>query len=69
MVKMGCVLSPTLFKLYVNDLPDIFTENCDPVTLYNNINCLLFADDITHTSESKAGLQKALHLVAFYQWC
>ena len=66
-VKQGGVLSPTLFKLYVNDLPDIFNDRCDPVTLFNKkISCLLFADDIIITSESKEGLQNALELLYEY---
>ena len=30
-VKQGCVLSPTLFNLYLYDLPDIFDTSCDPL--------------------------------------
>ncbi len=67
-VKQGCVLSSTLFKLFINDLPDIFTENCEPVKLYNEkLNCLMFADDIVLISESKSGLQCALDKL--FQYC
>ncbi len=67
-VKQGCVLSSTLFKLYVNDLPGIFTENCDPVKLYNDkLSCLMFADDIVLLSETKNGLQCALDKL--YEYC
>ena len=31
--KQGCVLSPLLFDMFISDLPDIFTTDCDPVTV------------------------------------
>ena len=61
-VKQGCVLSPTLFKVFINDLPDIFTDKCQPVSLFNKkVNSLMFADDVVLTSESEEGLQHALN--------
>ena len=67
-VKQGCVLSPTLFKLYVDDLPSIFDINkCEPPALFHKyINCLLFADDLILLSESKTGLQNSLNLLKNY---
>jgi hypothetical protein len=45
-------LSPNLFKIYINDLPDIFDDSCHPVTLETlSLNCLMFADDILLLSE------------------
>ena len=70
-VKQGCVLSPTLFKLFVNDMPDIFDHSCSPAKLYHeNINCLLFADDVILVSETPEGLQHALDKLMDYcqQW-
>ena len=32
-IKQACVLSPLLFNLYNNDLPNIFEESCDPEML------------------------------------
>jgi hypothetical protein len=29
-VKQGCVLSPTLFKLFINDMHKLFDKQCDP---------------------------------------
>ena len=66
-VRQGCVLSPALFKLFVNDLPSCFNDSCEPVTLFTEkINCLLFADDLVLISESEDGLQNALNLLDDY---
>ncbi len=66
-VKQGCVLSPTLFKLFINDLPSVFSDKCHPATLYNTkVTSLMFADDVVLTSESKEGLQQALFKTNFW---
>jgi hypothetical protein len=66
-VKQGCVLSPTLFNLYLYDLPDIFDTSCDTVTLYDTeLSCLMFADDLVLLSTSSTGLQCALDKLQDY---
>lgn len=60
-VKQGCNLSPTLFNLYINDIPELFSKSCDPVKLgETDLNCLLYADDLVLMFESKSGLQNVL---------
>lgn len=60
-VKQGCNLSPTLFNIVINDIPNLFNDSRDPVRLDNkNLNCFLYADDLVLLSESQKGLQHCL---------
>ena len=67
-MKQGCVISPTLFNIFLNHIPDIFDINTsDPVTLYKTIlNCLVYADDISIMSTSTQGLQHCLNKLSDY---
>ena len=70
-VRQGCILSPKLFNLFVNDLPKIFNKRCDPVTLGLNqsLNCLIrphYADDLILISETATGLQICLDKLRDY---
>ena len=50
-------MSPTLFNIFVNDIPTFFYASCDPVKLTEMyINCLLYADDLILLSNSAEGL-------------
>jgi hypothetical protein len=55
-------MSPTLFKVYINDLQNVFNaKECDPVYAGNvSSGCLMYADDILILSQSANGLQKSL---------
>ena len=67
--RQGCNLSPSIFNIYLNDLPTVLGQNnCDPVLLYDKyINILMYADDVVLLSSSKRGFQNCLNI--FEQYC
>ena len=71
-LKQGCVISPIIFNMFINELPKCFNESCQPVKINNtNISCLMYADDIVLLSESREGLIKSLKNISTYnkKWC
>ena len=59
----GCILSPLLFNLYINDLGAAFENTLsDPFFLPNGakLNSFFYADDLIMLSRSKTGLQNCL---------
>ena len=68
-VRQGCILSPLLFNLFLNELPlSINDRKTDPIILPNGdkLNTLFYADDLVFISRSKIGLQNCLkHLETF----
>ena len=71
-VKQGCIMSPTLFNIFINDLKDNLDEvNTDSPLLNNTIvNSVLYADDLALISTTQAGLQTSLNALEQYcaQW-
>ena len=56
-----------LFNLFLSDLSENVTNDCDQVALYTqNINVLMYAVDIVLLSESPSGLQNCLNCLLEY---
>ena len=71
-VRQGDNLSPDLFKIFINDLPNTFNEDCSPVEIGNiKLNCLLYADDVVLLSDTKSGLDNCLSRLEDFcnMWC
>ena len=67
-LKQGDNLSPLLFNIYINDLPQYLASgNTYPVDLMGKkLNCLLWADDLILMSETPEGLQRCVHNLQEY---
>lgn len=67
-VKQGCILSPILFALYLNDLADLLPDGLN--VLNNPVKILLYADDIVILSDSPSKLQNMIDTLYMYcnQW-
>ena len=67
-LKQGCLLSPMLFSLYINDLAkEIKFLNKGVHIGESKVSILLYADDIIFLAESEEDLQ--LMLNCLNQWC
>jgi hypothetical protein len=62
-VKQGCMLSPTLFIIYLHDLPQTLNKPQSHLTDINSVpvNGLLYADDLVLISQTHEGLQYQLN--------
>ena len=68
-VKQGCVISPKLFSIYVNDLAKEIDDLHCGVSLQAtlHISVFFYADDIAILSETEDGMQKMLDKLN--DWC
>ena len=68
-VKQGCVISPILFSIYVNDLSKELEDMQCGLTIQEpmHISVLFYADDIAIISESEGGIQQMLDKLI--DWC
>jgi len=67
-VKQGCLISPLLFSLYVNDLAESIKDlNCGVDIGDSNLSILLYADDIVLIAPTEDELQTMLNHVD--SWC
>ena len=68
-VRQGRILSPVLFNLFLNELPQLLEcPEVDPFLLPNGtkLSCLLYADDLVLLSHSQQGLQTALNKLSAF---
>ena len=66
-LKQGCPLSPMLFNIYIDDVENIFDEECKPIYFQNErISHFLYADDLVLLSHSSEGLQRCLNKLSCF---
>ena len=64
-VRQGCLLSPLLFALYLNDLDNCIRESSTGVAVGNErIHTLLYADDLVLMAKDPVDLQSQLDALA-----
>ena len=66
------VLSPNLFKIFINDLPSYLSSSSDPIYLNNKrLNSLMYDYDFILLSSSATGLQAKLDVLQAFceEWC
>lgn len=67
-LKQGCIISPTLFNLFINDIVDILPGGAKIMDLV--IKILLYADDLVIFAETPESLQLMINRIKAYceQW-
>ena len=69
-VREGCVVSPLLFAIYINEIArEVLEKGGGGVGMgEGRVSILMFADDIVIVEESEEALQKSLRVVWEYRW-
>jgi len=64
-IRQGDGSSSVLFSLFMNDLPQYFSDDHRPGVMHGSrsLNCLMYADDLLVLSPSLEGLQKSITLL------
>ena len=66
-LKQGCVLSPILFNIFINNLTKMLKNSNTGVNICNiKINCLLWADDVVLIADNAHELQKMLDIASSF---
>jgi len=63
-LKQGCILSPILFSLFINDLPEFLEGGCEFGGF--RVNTLMYADDLVLLASTPAGLQHMINRLEAY---
>jgi len=67
-LRQGCLLSPLLFNLYINDLVLSIKSSCHGIPIGGeNVSLLMYADDLVLIARNENDLQKML--IKLYEWC
>lgn len=67
-VKQGCLISPSLFNLFIDSLiTHLSTVDAGVEINGTRLRCLLYADDLVLLSTDAAGLQRLLN--SLHEWC
>lgn len=69
--RQGCVASPIIFSIFINDLVPYLRENCgNGIFVSNEINdlfALMYADDVAGFSDTINRLQKLIKFSSYFQ--
>ena len=66
-LKQGCLLSPVLFNLFIDDLAKVLEQSGDGVLVDGiKISCLFYADDLILIGDSPEDLQHLFDILS--QW-
>jgi hypothetical protein len=67
-LKQGCIISPVLFNMYINDLASEIKQLNKGIIINGEcLSILMYADDICLIASSESNLQDMLNVLK--QWC